>query len=245
MAGCVAFVHIVCVNPTHRRPGPLPINWRPAAISGESSRPGSCGDARAGNLDAHERCTQQGDDLVRAAIAITAAAAAALVIGADDERRRVSSPSPWQPPPACPVTIPNGSTPPGEGGSPDHHGNGRLWTALDRRGRFVVAPRSAPEYLGPHGEIAVDGVLLPDGSVGIKAPWWRGPGVRGRVRIQARRLDRRGRVDRTVPPSGYGLTGFQAMGLSLPTTGCWKVTGSVGKARLSFVTLVWRARPGR
>lgn len=126
----------------------------------------------------------------------------------------------------------------------EHHGNGRLWTTLGPRGIFLVSPKSAPEYLGPHGEIAVDGILGPDGSVGIKAPWWRGPGVRGRVRIQARRLDAPApRVDRTVPPSGYGLTGFQAMGLSLPSTGCWRVTGSVADARLTFVTVVWRARP--
>jgi hypothetical protein len=144
---------------------------------------------------------------------------------------------------ACPVTVPNGSAPPGESGSPDRHGNGRLWASVYRTGVFRVAPRSAPEYLGRGGEIAVDGVLGPDGSVGIKAPWWRGPGVRGPVRLRARRLDAPApRVDRTVPPSGYGMTGFQAMGLSLPSTGCWKVTGSVGDAKLTFVTLVRRAR---
>lgn len=141
------------------------------------------------------------------------------------------------------MTIPNGSTPPGEGSSPEYHGNGALWTTLGRRGRFVVAPESAPEYLGPQGEIAVDGVLGPDGSVGIKAPWWRGPGVRGRVRLRARRLDAPAPpVDRTIPAAGYGLTGFQAMGLSLPTTGCWKVTGRIGNASLTFVTLVLDAR---
>jgi hypothetical protein len=126
---------------------------------------------------------------------------------------------------ACPVTLPNGSTPPEERPTPGRHGNGKLWASLPRDGRFSVAPLSAPEYLGPGGEIAVDGVLLPDGSVGIKAPWWRGPGVRGRLRLRARRLDAPApNVDRTVPPSGYGLTGFQATGLSLPTPGCWKVT---------------------
>jgi hypothetical protein len=162
--------------------------------------------------------------------------------GGDD--RDGASSSPWRPPPACPLTVPNGSTPPGENASPDTHGNGKLWASVSRTGVFRVAPRSAPEYLGPGGEIAVDGVLAPDGSVGIKAPWWRGPGVRGRVRLRARRLDAPApRVDRTVPPSGYGLTGFQAMGLSIPTTGCWKITGSVGGAKLTFVTLVWRARP--
>ena len=143
----------------------------------------------------------------------------------------------------CAVTVANGSTPPGESPTPDVHGNEKLWTGLSRDGRFVVAPESAPEYLGPDGAIAVDGVLLSDGSVGIKAPWWRGPGVRGRVRIRARRLDARApRVDRTVPPSGYGLTGFQAMGLELPTIGCWEITGSVAHASLTFVTLVERAR---
>ncbi len=144
---------------------------------------------------------------------------------------------------ACPVTVPNGSAPPGESGSPDHHGNGKLWASLNRTGVSRVAPRTAAEYLGPGGEIAVDGVLGHDGSVGIKAPWWRGPGIRGRMRLRAQRLDAPApQVDRTVPPSGYGVTGFQAMGLSLPSTGCWKVTGSVGDTKLTYVTLVRRAR---
>jgi hypothetical protein len=183
------------------------------------------------------------------AVAATAASGAVVSVvliasgESDGERAKASTRAPWRPPPECPATIPNGSNPPGER-SREHHGNGKLWTALGRRGTFLVAPKSAPEYYGPHGELAVDGVLGPDGSVGIKAPWWRGPGVRGRVRLQARRLDAAApRVDYTVPPSGYGLTGFQAMGLSLPTMGCWSVTGSVGNAKLTFVTLVWRRRP--
>src|SRR5918999_2809442 len=89
----------------------------------------------------------------------TAIVAAALLVlvglgGEGDERRAVSS-SPWHPPPACPVTVPNGSTPPGESPSPDTHGNGKLWAAVSRTGVFLVAPRSAPEYPGPSGEIAV------------------------------------------------------------------------------------------
>jgi hypothetical protein len=135
------------------------------------------------------------------------------------------------------VTRANGSSPPGEGAGSDLHGNGKLWTLVNRDGRFVVAPESAPEFF------AADGVLLPDGSVAIKAPWWRGPGVRGRIRLKARRLDAPAPVvDRTIRPSGYGLTGFQAMGLELPTTGCWRVTGSAGTASLTFVTLVEHAR---
>jgi hypothetical protein len=190
----------------------------------------------------------------RAAAAI-ACAAAAVTVGAvslvsseraDSDHTRAPEPEAPQRPQDCLVTIPNGSTPPGEGASREHHGNGALWTTLGRKGTFLVAPESAPQYLGPEGEIAVDGILAPDGSVAIKAPWWRGPGVRGRVRLRARRLDAPAPpVDRTIPPAGYGLTGFQATGLSLPTIGCWKVTGSVGTATLSFVALVLDARAKR
>jgi hypothetical protein len=175
------------------------------------------------------------------ALGFAATGLIAVVLGACDRTEPAARAAPERS--NCAVTVANGSTPPGESASPDTHGNGRLWTSLNRDGRFVVAPESAPEFLGSHGEMAVDGVLLPDGSVGIKAPWWRGPGVRGRLRLQARRLDARApAVDRTINPSGYGLTGFQAMGLDLPTTGCWRITGSAGTARLTVVTLVERAR---
>jgi len=144
------------------------------------------------------------------------------------------------------VTIPNGRTLAGVRPGSDEHGNCRLSTLLGSDGRFVVAPKSAPEYLDPDGGIAVDGILKSDGSVSIKQGWQRGQGVRGRVRVQARRLDARApRVDRTIPPGGYGLTGFQAANLELPAVGCWKVTGSVGTAKLTFVTLVKRAPPRR
>jgi hypothetical protein len=160
-------------------------------------------------------------------VVLGAAATSAIVVvlGACDQRGD------------CAVTRANGSAPPGESASPDLHGNGKLWTLVNRDGRFAVAPETAPDHF------ATDGVLLPDGSVSIKAPWWRGPGVRGRITLHARRLDAPApRVKRTIDPSGYGLTGFQAMGLELPTIGCWRVTGSAGTASLTFVTLVERAR---
>jgi hypothetical protein len=175
-----------------------------------------------------------------------AAAAAAVVLAAGDQvdRDRETTSSSGRAQRGCPVTTPNGRTPAGVRRGSDEHGNERLSTLLGSDGRFVVAPESAPEYLDPDGGIAVDGILKPDGSVSIKQGWRRGPGVRSRVRIQARRLDAPApRVDRTIPPHGYGLTGFQASYLELPTVGCWKVTGSAGTAKLTFVTLVWRARP--
>jgi hypothetical protein len=170
--------------------------------------------------------------------AVGIAATVAVLVGVLSVTEAPSDPTP----PYCEVTRANGSAPPGESGG-DLHGNGKLWTLLNRNGTFTVAPESSANYLAADGSIAVDGVLLPDGSVGIKAPWWRGPGVRGRVRIEAQRLDRAAPpVGRTIPPSGYGLSGFQATGLHLPSTGCWKVTGSVGSARLTFVTLISEAR---
>jgi hypothetical protein len=39
-------------------------------------------------------------------------------------------------------------------------------------------------------------------------------------------------------PDGYGATGFQATAVRFPTTGGWKVVGSVGDGRLAFVVRV-------
>ena len=39
-------------------------------------------------------------------------------------------------------------------------------------------------------------------------------------------------------PDGYGLTGFQASGITFPTEGCWEISGTVGSATLTFVTYV-------
>jgi hypothetical protein len=123
----------------------------------------------------------------------------------------------------CAVTIPNGNTPPGEHPSPPHHGNGgALWTLLWPEGKVVFAPRS--------------GSVQPDGSLGMKFPWWRG--VRGKLTIEGHRLDAAASPLRAVIPEGYGDSGFQATGIIFPTEGCWEVTGKVGQSSLTFVTLV-------
>jgi hypothetical protein len=126
---------------------------------------------------------------------------------------------------SCPVTAPNGSTPPGEQPSPDLHGNGRIWTGLWPEGRVVFKPG------GP-------GHILPDGSLEMKWWWWRG--VMGQLTIEGRRLDAPAPPLRAEIPEGYGATGFQASGLIFPSQGCWEVTGRVGEASLTFVTLVVR-----
>jgi hypothetical protein len=81
-----------------------------------------------------------------------------------------------------------------------------------------------------------------DGSISIKWPWWRG--VRGGLELTGRRLDKSAPPLRSRIAPGYGPTGFQATGIIFATAGCWEVTGSAGKARLTFVTLVRRPRRG-
>ncbi|HEU6444676.1 MAG TPA: hypothetical protein VFL61_06425 [Gaiellaceae bacterium] len=52
------------------------------------------------------------------------------------------------------------------------------------------------------------------------------------------------RLDAPAPPfgasipNGYGDNGFQSTAITFPAGGCWEVTGRVGEASLTFVTLV-------
>src|SRR6266852_6378753 len=124
---------------------------------------------------------------------------------------------------ACPVTKPNGNTPPGERSCPNCIGNGALWTGLWPDGKVVFSSG------GP-------GSISKDGSLGMKFWWWRG--VRGKLTITGRRLDAPAPPLRARIPEGYGDIGFQATGLIFPTVGCWEVTGKAGDASLRFVTLV-------
>jgi hypothetical protein len=123
---------------------------------------------------------------------------------------------------ACPVTATNHRIPPGQNQNPGadqapYYGNGRLWTLL-----YPGGVREPPRR---------------DGSIREKFPWWRA--VTGQLTITGQRLDAQAPGLRTSIPDGYGLIGFQATGLMFPTAGCWRVTGSVGRATLSFVTLVY------
>jgi hypothetical protein len=123
-------------------------------------------------------------------------------------------------PDRCPVTIPNGSTPPGVSPSAQHHGNSAIWVGLWPDG--VLNPE-------PEWEQA-------DGSIRMKFMWWRG--VEGRLTIEGRRLDGVAPPLRSRVPNGYGTIGFQATVIFFPTPGCWEVTGNVGTASLRFVLLV-------
>jgi hypothetical protein len=121
----------------------------------------------------------------------------------------------------CPVTRPNGVSPPGVGAQAGvNHGITKLWTALWPGG--VI--KAEPDYVDK------------DGSIHMKFGWWRG--VSGRLSIQGRRLDAPAPPLRAEVPDGYGDRGFQASGVIFPTEGCWEITGQVGAARLTFVNFV-------
>jgi hypothetical protein len=123
----------------------------------------------------------------------------------------------------CPLTLPNERTPRGQANAGMNHGNGKLWTTM-----------------WPHNVLIASGSYIqPDGSVWMKWPWWRS--VRGRLTVTGRRLDGDAPPLTADIPFGYGNRGFQPSGLTFPTEGCWRITGAVGDARLTFVTLVLKA----
>jgi hypothetical protein len=117
----------------------------------------------------------------------------------------------------CPITHPNGSKPPGPMFGAEPHGNGSIWVGLWSANVVVWSAE-------------------PDGSVSAKFGWWRG--VAGKLRIDGHRLDRQAPPLTAHVPDGYGDSGFQSTGITFPTEGCWRVTGRVGDASLTFVTLV-------
>jgi hypothetical protein len=120
----------------------------------------------------------------------------------------------------CPATHPNRSQPPGPTFGAEFHGNGSIW----------VGTWHANVVVWPAGS---------DGSITTKFGWWRG--VAGKLRIEGRRLDAPAPPLVGHVPDGYGDSGFQSSGITFPTEGCWQVTGRVGDAGLTFVTLVLAA----
>jgi hypothetical protein len=70
--------------------------------------------------------------------------------------------------------------------------------------------------------------------------------VRGRVSVEARRLDEPAPVvRRRISARGYGLTSLQASGIAFPTDGRWRVTAGVGGASITFVLLLLNPRANR
>lgn len=123
-------------------------------------------------------------------------------------------------PSACPVTLPTGKVAPGE--SPDRlsYGNGALWVDLWPDGKVLIDPQHVES----------------DGWLEMKFPWYRG--VPGSLSITGHRLDVPAPPLRARIPDGYGNQGFQSTSIAFPMEGCWQVTGKVGDASLTVVTLV-------
>ena len=167
--------------------------------------------------------------IITALIVSTICAAFALAACSSPPASPAGTPATSSPSAAasCTPTLPNADAPPGEKPSRLFYGNGRLWTVLWPRGVVVFEP-------GGPGEVR------PDGSLAMKFPFWRGPGVTGDLVIGGSSLDDpRLRMTGEVA-AGYGQSGFQASVLVFPEPGCWEVTARVGEASLTFVTAVVR-----
>jgi hypothetical protein len=147
-------------------------------------------------------------------------AVAMWMTGCNYDRSTVQQSSTKPSPGGCPVTLANGSGPPGQPPSSDYYGNGFIWTNLWPGGIVRAKPSD----------------IQPDGSIAMKFPWYRG--VIGDLRVSGRRLDGDALPLTANVPSGYGNTGFQSSGLIFPTAGCWQVIGRVGTHSLTFVTFV-------
>lgn len=91
--------------------------------------------------------------------------------------------------------------------------------------------------LWPGGKVLIRPAQIDqDGYLGMKFPWYRG--VRGKLTIEGKRLDAPAPSLRASISDGYGPDGFQPSGIAFATEGCWQVTGRVGDASLTFVTMV-------
>jgi hypothetical protein len=122
----------------------------------------------------------------------------------------------------CPLTFPNGRTPPDEPEVGANHGNGKIWTAM-----------------WPHNVvIATPTYIERDGSIGMKWAWWW-QDANGKIAITGRRLDAQAPPLTAYTQAGYRR--FQPSGINFPTEGCWEVTATVGSAKLTFVTLILKA----
>jgi hypothetical protein len=131
----------------------------------------------------------------------------------------------------CPVTIPNGSTPPGARPSPGHHGNGRLWTVMPLDGNLLVTNKRP----GPPGTTA--GYVHRDGSISVKWPWW-GIKSAGRRLIVTGRRRGSSRVRILARIRARRTRHFWASVLRFQSRGCWHVTARARRARLSLVVSV-------
>src|SRR2546428_11512187 len=132
----------------------------------------------------------------------------------------------------CAVTTPNGIVAGEEQFDSSSYGNRQVSV-----GPFGLWPDGTVIFK-PGGA----GFVTRDGSLGMKFGWRRG--VPGQLRIEGRRLDAPASPLRAEVPNGYGDLGFQATYVNFSTPGCWEVTGRVGDASVTFVTMVVKIGEG-
>jgi hypothetical protein len=130
-------------------------------------------------------------------------------------------------PGACAATVPTAKTIASFGPRGFNYGTTRVRVQLWQGGHLRAGT------LPDGGAMAT---INADGSIDAKQGWWRG--VPGTLRITGRRIDGSAPPLKASVPGGYGRTGFNPAGLTFPTVGCWKVTGKVGTAQLSYVVRV-------
>jgi len=134
----------------------------------------------------------------------------------------------------CTVTDVRGRRPPDPATPSFNYGNETIRVALVPEDGRLVAGRL------PGG--GVRATIDDDGSIDAKFGWWRAGS--GRIRITGRRIDSLAPPLRAHVPAGYS-PGFQATGLTFPTTGCWRVTGRYAGAALTFTVRITKSPLGR
>lgn len=155
-----------------------------------------------------------------------------LLAATDDSDGGQLSTAPAQTTAACNVTTPNGIVAGVEQVEPGSYGNRQVSV-----GPFGLWPNGTVVFK-PGGA----GFVTRDGSLGMKFGWQRG--VRGQLRIEGRRLDAPASPLRAEVRNGYEDVGFQATYVVFSTPGCWEVTGRVGDASVTFVTMVVKIGDG-
>jgi hypothetical protein len=125
----------------------------------------------------------------------------------------------------CPVTQPNGTTPPGESYEPRYFGNGKLWTTLWPEGTVMIGKE------GP-------GSINADGSLVMSFPWWRSQSVNGPLEVTAKQLDGNASLLMSEVTETVDEHGYQTSSLVFPNEGCWQITAAVGGTSLTIVVYI-------
>ena len=136
----------------------------------------------------------------------------------------------------CRGTLPNHKVQPNSGFDRGgfNYGNAQLRAHLNWKDGWLKAG------IFPDG--GATATINADGSIRTKQGWWRGP--RGTLVIKGRRIDAPAPPLRAEMRDPYGGQGFIPVGLTFPTVGCWRVTGTFGTANLTYVVKVTKL-PGQ